>query len=262
MRRPGQFLTCAILILLSGVVTDGIAQDQPQSETRTGCLINGKTTGTFFLVDEVTGQQVQVTGTNLTRYTEGGGAQVILTGRLSRQGTNEVFEATKVEQTRNVCAPFAFSPQSQKFELGKARIGFRGGLGLDPELVIVGAQAQLGPVLKSIWLRPTAEFGFGEVTKVFSINGDAVYYLPFSGVGRSQGSRWNTYIGGGPAFTILKRDFEGFPNEPIDVNNDWDTEVGVNFVFGVMQNNGLFIELRAAAYNTPAVRVYMGYVFH
>jgi hypothetical protein len=261
MRRLGQFLSCAILFLSMGTLTESFGQDQPQSETRTGCIINGKTTGTFVLVDEVTGQQLPVTGTNLSRYTEGGGSQVVLTGRLTTQGASQVFEVTRVEQTRNICAPFAFSPESQKFELGKARIGFRAGLGLDPELVIVGGQAQLGPVLKSIWLRPTAEFAFGEVTKVFSINGDVVYYLPFAGVGRSQGSRWNTYVGGGPAFTILRRDFEGFPNQPVDVDNDWDTEVGLNFVFGVTQNNGLFIELRAGAYNTPAVRLYMGYVF-
>src|SRR5262245_61267544 len=136
MRSRGQFLCCSLLALFIGVANSAYAQDQPQAETRTGCLINGKAAGTFVLVDEVTGQQLPVTGPNLIRYTEGGGTQVTLTGRVTRQGTTDVFEATKVEQTRNVCAPFAFSPESQKFELGKARIGFRGGLGLDPEVVI------------------------------------------------------------------------------------------------------------------------------
>lgn len=260
MRRLGLFLNCATLVLLIGVATDGFSQ-APQSETRTGCLIVGKAAGTFFLVDEVTGQQLQVVGPDLGHYTEGGGSQVTLTGAMGRQGVTDVFQATNVMQTRNVCAPFAFSPESQKFELGKARIGFRGGLGFDPEVIIIGGQAQLGPVFKSLWFRPTAEFGFGEVTKVASVNADIAYFLPFAGVGKNQGNRWNTYIGGGPSWSLSRRDFEGFPNQPVEVDDDWDSDFGLNFMIGMMQNNGFFIELRAAAYNVPTVRLYMGIVF-
>jgi hypothetical protein len=133
---------------------------------------------------------------------------------------------------------------------------------LDPELVVVGAQAQIGPVFREIWFRPTGEFAFGEVTKIFSLNADLAYYLPFSGVGKDPRNRWNVYVGGGPAFTILQRNFEGFPGQPVeDVDDDWDTEIGVNFIFGAIQSNGLFAELRAGAYNSPTVRLYIGYVF-
>jgi hypothetical protein len=133
---------------------------------------------------------------------------------------------------------------------------------LDPELVVIGAQAQIGPVFREIWFRPTAEFAFGEVTKIFSLNADLAYYLPFAGVGRDSRNRWNVYVGGGPAFTIAQRNFEGFPNQPVeDVEDDWESEVGVNLIFGAIQSNGLFAELRAGAYNSPAVRLYIGYVF-
>lgn len=223
--------------------------------------MNGRTAGTFVLVDEITGQQLTVVGTNLNRFTESGGSRVTLTGTMTRQGTSDVFQVTAAEQNRELCAPIAFSVESQKIEIGRARLGIRGGVGLDPELVMVGAQAQIGPVFKQIWFRPTAEFGFGEVSKIFSLNADLAYYLPFAGVGKSSRNRYNAYVGGGPAFTILKRDFEGFPDQPSEVESDWDSEVGLNLIFGVIESSGWFAELRASAYNAPAVRLYFGYVF-
>ena len=118
------------------------------------------------------------------------------------------------------------------------------------------------PIFKQIWFRPTAEFGFGEVSKIFSINADLAYYLPFAGVGKDSKSRYNVYVGGGPAYTLARRDFEGFPDQPVeDVDSDWESEVGLNLIFGVAQSSGWFAELRASAYNSPAVRLYVGYVF-
>lgn len=259
MRKGQVFFICCILALSTGFAGEGFGQDQ--AETRSGCLMTGSTSGTFVLVDELTGRRLTVTGPDLARFATDSGRRVNLTGTLVRQDNADVFQATKVEQTADNCGPMPFSMEGLKDDVGRFRVGVRGGLAVDPELVVIGAQVQLGPVVRSLWFRPTTEFGFGEVTKVYSINGDLVYFLPFSGQGSNPQTRWNTYVGGGPSVTVLRRDFEGFPNQPIDVDDDWDSEVGLNFVAGALQSNGLFLELRASAYSTPDVRLYIGFTF-
>ena len=79
-------------------------------------------------------------------------------------------------------------------EVRRYQVGVRGGVTLDPELVLIGVQAQFGPLFKSgVYFRPGVDFGLGEVTAMFSLNGDVIYRLPFS----SQQDRWSTYIGSG-----------------------------------------------------------------
>ena len=73
MRKIFSFsVILALALTLSAV--DAFGQNQPQPETRVGCLMNGRRTGTFVLVDEITGQRLDVTGTNLGRFTETGGS--------------------------------------------------------------------------------------------------------------------------------------------------------------------------------------------
>ncbi|RPI27108.1 MAG: hypothetical protein EHM61_09640 [Acidobacteria bacterium] len=86
----------------------------------------------------------------------------------------------------------------------------RGGVGLDPELLYIGAQAQLGPVFRNLWFRPNFEFGFGEVTKITALNLEAIYFLPFlaRGTGATRPDVWSIYLGGGPAAQLSRRSFE------------------------------------------------------
>jgi hypothetical protein len=54
-------------------------------------------------------------------------------------------------------------------------------MALDPELVLIGVQAQVGPLFNpNVFLRPNAEFAFGEVTALFALNMEAIYQLPVS----------------------------------------------------------------------------------
>jgi hypothetical protein len=54
-------------------------------------------------------------------------------------------------------------------------------MALDPELVLIGVQAQVGPLFNpNVFLRPNAEFAFGEVTALFALNMEAIYRLPVS----------------------------------------------------------------------------------
>ena len=231
---------------------------QAATETRTGCLTVGSSAGTFVFTQDMTGQQISITGPGLSTLKPD--QKVNATGAIVRRGNADVFEATKIEPIDVPCQT-GFSADALKRSIGRARFGVRAGMGLDPELIALGAQAEFGPVFRNIWLRPTAEFAFGEVTKIFSINPEFTYYLPFIGYGTDQ-SRWTTYVGAGPAFTIERRDFEGFPNEPVeDVDADWSGDVGLSLFVGIANRNGMFFELKAAAYSTPNVRLYVGYSF-
>jgi len=46
-----------------------------------------------------------------------------------------------------------------------------------------------------------------------------------------------------------------------DVDADWSGDVGLSLFVGIANRNGMFFELKAAAYSTPNVRLYVGYSF-
>ena len=119
--------------------------------------------------------------------------------------------------------------------VGRATFGVNGGIGLDPELIYLGAQGQFGPIVRNLWFRPNFEFGFGELQIELSLNLDVVYYLPLiaRGASTSRQDVWSIYLGGGPAFQLSHRNFE-----ELDLNidfGDWDYDTGLNLVLGVSQ---------------------------
>lgn len=230
---------------------------QAPIETRTGCLTAGSRPGAYLLVVDMSGEQLNITGAAIGTLKLD--QKVVATGTTTRNVNGTVFEATKIDPANAPCQ-VGFSMDSLKKSIGHARIGIRGGVGFDPDLINLGAQAEFGPLLRTIWFRPTAEFGFGEVTKVGSINPEFVYYLPFTGYGKGD-TRWNSYVGSGPSITIARRDFSGFPDNPTESISDWDTDVGLNVFVGVAQSSGLFFELKGTAYTIPAIRLYLGYTF-
>jgi hypothetical protein len=93
--------------------------------------------------------------------------------------------------------------------VGRATFGVRGGIGFDPEVIYLGAHAQMGPIVKNLWFRPSYEFGFGEVTKINSFNFDFAYFLPLTARGRGtdRADFWNIYVGSGPAAHLSGRSF-------------------------------------------------------
>jgi hypothetical protein len=223
---------------------------------------SGKKAGTYYLVDEITGRRLEITGADLDKLTEGNTqSQITVTGAIAIENGREVYKATDVKQTRVICAPIAYNPDMQRSEIGRARFGVRAGFAIDPELVVVGGQAQLGPIYKELWFRPTVEYEFGQITQIVNFNADAIYFLPSAGVGQT--GHYNVYVGGGLGFNIQRDSFSGLPNQPstIDVSN-WSSDFGLNLIIGAQKNNGLFGELRATAFQQPTIRVYVGYVFH
>ena len=84
-----------------------------------------------------------------------------------------VTEPTKGETV----APAAIPPSVQHMEndikrqVRRFQAGFRTGVTLDPELIMIGVHAQMGPIFsQDLFFRPNVEFAWGEVTTMFSIN--------------------------------------------------------------------------------------------
>lgn len=132
--------------------------------------------------------------------------------------------------------------------------GVHGGASLDPELFYIGAHAWFGPVIENLWVRPSLDYGFGEVTKLVSINPEAVYMF-------AENEGLNFYAGAGFAYLIMKRGYE-LREEDIDIEfSDWADEVGANLIIGMTDAEGFMAELRAGAYGAPGIKIIIGYTF-
>ena len=66
-------------------------------------------------------------------------------------------------------------------QMKRWRFGARMGAGLDPELFLIGVQARIGPLFSAdFYLRPNAEFAFGELTDMIALNLEGAYRLPIT----------------------------------------------------------------------------------
>ena len=242
---------------------------QTTANTMTGCLLKSGSPGFYMLQEQGTGLTTTVAGSDdlqkndLEKYSVG--SKVQLTGKLVREEGRDVFRVTHVEQLSATCETTTMhvSMESIKDAVGRATFGIRGGLGLDPELPFLGVHAQLGPIFKGMWFRPSYEFGFGEVTKINSFNFDFAFYpdLTLRGKGLDKTDFWNVYFGAGGALHLSHRNFE---EENVNIDfGDWSTEGGLNIFMGMSKRSGLFLELRGSAYasTSPTIKFVVGYTF-
>lgn len=145
--------------------------------------------------------------------------------------------------------------QARRFQLG-----IRGGVALDPEMVLVGVQSQVGPFFNSnVYLRPNVEFAYGEVTALFGLNLEAVYRLPIT----SRQGRWSAYVGGGPGFNFMHQSFDSTTGSRNIDFDDFRYDTALNILGGVRFRRGTFIELKTSVYSAPAptLRLIFGYNF-
>lgn len=147
-------------------------------------------------------------------------------------------------------------------------VGVVGGVGLDPELIDVGAHATFGPVFKpDLLFRPGLEIGAGEVTTFLGINLDFVYSFR----GDRDNANWLPYVGAGPTFGLSHRGFSTDEVDHVDDGSDTspnrfdfsDTDFngGVNFIVGMRKTRGAFFEMRATAWGVSNIRLVAGYNF-
>lgn len=137
------------------------------------------------------------------------------------------------------------------------RLGVRAGAAFDPELFTFGVQSQIGPIFHPrVFFRPNAEFAFGEVTDLISLNLEAIYrFSPASRV-----RNWTPYIGAGPALIFIHQNFQ--QGRDIDFGS-FDYETGFNVLVGTQSRKGTFVELKSSLYSGPApkLRLIVGYTF-
>ena len=138
-------------------------------------------------------------------------------------------------------------------------LGLDGGVGLDPEVILVGINARFGPIFsKDVTFRPSADFGFGEVTKMFQINLDVAYRLPIT----ARNSPWTAYAGAGPNFSFVSQNFTAAEEGDQSVDfSDLNFKAGLNVNVGMEHRDGLYFEMKAGVWTIPTLRLMVGYHF-
>jgi hypothetical protein len=122
--------------------------------------------------------------------------------------------------------------------------GVRGGVSVDPDQFYLGAHYETGPLVDRLRFKPNLEVGIGDDITHVGINFEFVYRFPARG-------DWSLYAGGGPAVNFYS--FENF--------DDGETEPGLNLLFGVEANTGLFFEVKIGTVDSPEVKFGVGWTF-
>lgn len=146
-------------------------------------------------------------------------------------------------------------------QMRRYQAGVRTGVAIDPELLLFGVHAQVGPFFnKDVFLRPNVEFAFGEVTSLVAVNLEAIYRLPIT----SRQGRWTAYVGAGPGFNFIHQDFDRVngDGDRFDFGN-FENDTTLNFLGGLRYRSGMFMELKTSVYSSPSptMRFIIGYNF-
>lgn len=138
------------------------------------------------------------------------------------------------------------------------RLGVRGGVGLDPELVLFGVHSQIGPIFsRNVFFRPNADFEWGEVTDMVALNPEVVYRIPNA----TRGSTWAPYLGAGPSLNFIHQSFQTKAGQGRNISfGNFDYETGFNILAGFENRHGTFFEVKTSLYSQPApvVRLIVG----
>ena len=122
-------------------------------------------------------------------------------------------------------------------------VGVRAGVSGDPDQFYVGAHYETTPFADHLTFRPNLEVGVGSDVTLVAGNLEFAYHIPL------KHQPWTLYAGGGPAFNIFH------------VAGDTSTEGGFNILVGVEHQQGVFFELKFGAFDSPTVKLGVGYSF-
>jgi hypothetical protein len=140
-----------------------------------------------------------------------------------------------------------------KSEARRWHIGGKIGAGFSPEIFMFGVQSQIGPFFTPhLLFRPSAEFGFGELTDMFSINAEAAYRMT------TRYGQWAPYFGVGPSFNFINQSASSGTTS----FSNFNYKTGFN-VFVGGQRNRTFVEMKTALWSgqAPVLRLFIGYNF-
>jgi len=120
--------------------------------------------------------------------------------------------------------------------------GMRAGLSADPDQFFVGMHYVTQPLTGMLRFQPNAEAGFGNDLTTVTFNGEAALWMKVS-------PEWHVYVGGGPAMNLYR--YSG--------RNKTDVDPGLNAIVGLRRRGGLFFELKVGAFDSPSVKLLVGY---
>ena len=121
-------------------------------------------------------------------------------------------------------------------------VGVRVGVSADPNQFYFGGHLETDPLVERLRFRPNAEIGIGDDRTVIALNFEFAYLFPSRG-------RWNLYAGAGPALNI------------VDTARDTSAEGGFNVLIGGAHRDGLFVELKVGALDSPNLKFGVGFSF-
>lgn len=124
--------------------------------------------------------------------------------------------------------------------------GVRVGLGVDPDVFVIGAHLESEPLVDRLRFRPNVEVGVGDDLTLIAVNAEFAYWFP---------SRrpWSLYAGGGPALNIYRFGARG--------RRDSELDPGFNVMLGLSHREGLFTEFKIGGLDSPELRLTVGFAF-
>lgn len=267
--RPFVNSLAAYLLFIMIVVPVGICQDQADDGSLEG-TVTSISRNTMVLRTSEGKYQLFVfdQNTNRPRALTAGTRVRVSSSATDEAGVRLATRVTALEPSTSSStggpAPETAPPPQEVRDLEREisrqvrrwRLGVRVGAGLDPELFMFGVHSQLGPVFnRNFYLRPNAEFGFGELTDMIALNLEGAYRLPFT----ARTGRWSSYVGAGPSLNFVH---QGLERRDIDFGN-FDYETGFNIFTGLQFRRGTFAEVKTSlwAHPVPTLRLIFGYTF-
>ncbi len=214
-----------------------------------------------FVLDRDTNRPETIApGAEVTVRSVSTGEPELRLARVVSLGGQSVQPAQSGEQSQQTPIPVSSKRLQNDIERHTRNVvfGVRAGIGMDPEVIDVGVHSRMGPIFhRNIQFRPSAEFGFGEVTKFLNFNADVSYRLPLT----PHWSNWSTYVAAGPSFGFSQQHFEKG-----DSGFDWgnlEFTPGLNIVAGLESRRGFLVEFRSTVYASPnpIFRLMFGYSF-
>ena len=270
-RRIGSMMFCALLSVLL-FTTGGLSQERDES-TMEGTVVSATRETVVLRGDDNTHQLfVFERNTQRPRSIAAGARVSIVSVAGDEPGVRRALRVTILSSPSGQAQGGTQSPapppravteleRDIERQVRRWRLGIRGGIALDPELVSFGVQSRIGPIFsRNLTFRPSAEFSWGEVTDMIGLNLDVAYRLPING----RLARWTTYVGGGPALNFVHQSFQTQPGQGRDIDfGNFEFDTALNIMGGVEFRRGTFAEVRTGIYAGPAptFRLTLGYNF-
>jgi hypothetical protein len=129
-------------------------------------------------------------------------------------------------------------------------VGARVGASVDPDQFYAGVHYETRELVERLRFRPNVEVGLGNDLTLVAVNFEFTYRLPPNSPKLSGAlAAWHLYVGGGPALNMLHE----------SGNTHW--EGGFEGLFGLGHRDGLFVEAKLGALDTPSFKIGVGYTF-